>query len=49
MFNTTDGSNVNCIPFVKLSEGKMVKATEPTVMTIKELIVKMELLKPKIS
>ena len=27
----------------------MLKATEPTAMNIKELIVKMELLKPKIT
>lgn len=48
MFKTPNSSNVNNIPFVKLTEGKMVKAREPTAMNIKELIVKMELLKPKI-
>ena len=46
MFKTTNSSN---IPFVKLSEGMMVRATESTAMNIKELIVKTKLLNPKIS
>jgi len=36
------------IPFVKLTEGKMVKAMAPTATNIEELTVKMEVLRPEI-
>ncbi|XP_067043708.1 TNF receptor-associated factor 6-like [Acropora muricata] len=49
IFKTPNSSHVSNIPVVKLSEGKMVRATEATATNIKELIVKMELLKPIIS
>ena len=49
IFKTPNSSHVSNIIVVKLSEGKMVRATEQTATNIKELIVKMELLKPIIS
>ncbi|XP_068721244.1 uncharacterized protein [Montipora capricornis] len=49
LLKTPNSSKVNNIPFVKLTEGKMVKAREATALTIEELTVKMELLEPEIS
>lgn len=49
LLKTPNSSKVNNIPFVKLTEGKMVKAREANALTIEELTVKMELLEPEIS